>query len=98
MELRSASISSSWVVMGDLNDVLSFDEVFPHRSSTFRRAQHLNEILDKCNLISEEALRCKYTWCRIQQGRVTLRERLDRALFNVQAKAEFQGAKLFNLP
>ncbi|GKV16725.1 hypothetical protein SLEP1_g27324 [Rubroshorea leprosula] len=98
IESRSASISSSWVVMGDLNDVLSSDEVFPHRSSIFRRAQHLNEILDRCNLISEEALGCKYTWCRIQQGRVTLRERLDRALFNVQAKAEFQGAKLFNLP
>ncbi|GLU16375.1 hypothetical protein SLE2022_328130 [Rubroshorea leprosula] len=98
MESRSASISSSWVVMGDLNDVLSSDEVFPHRSSIFRRAQHLNQILDRCNLISEEALGCKYTWCRIQQGQVTLRERLDRALFNVQAKAEFQGAKLFNLP
>ncbi|GLT41965.1 hypothetical protein SLA2020_159900 [Shorea laevis] len=98
MESRSASISSSWVVMGDLNDVLSSNEVFPHRSSIFHRAQHLNEILDRCNLISEETLGCKYTWCHIQQGRVTLRERLNRALFNVQAKAKFQGAKLFNLP
>ncbi|GLU04417.1 hypothetical protein SLE2022_215670 [Rubroshorea leprosula] len=77
---------------------MSADEVFPRHSATFQRASRFRQILDNCNLFSEDALGCKFSWCRIQHGRVMLWERLDRVLFNAQAKVQFQGAKLINLP
>ncbi|GLT66956.1 hypothetical protein SLA2020_392960 [Shorea laevis] len=44
------------------------------------------------------ALGCKYTWCRMRNGRVVLRERLDRILLNLDAQLQLTGAKAFNLP
>ncbi|GKV52270.1 hypothetical protein SLEP1_g58858, partial [Rubroshorea leprosula] len=98
VEFRSASITNSWVIMGDLNDVMTSDEVFPRGTSVFNRASRFRHTLDRCNLLSQDSLGCKYTWCRTQNGRVILRERLDRALFNMEAKQRFLGAKLFTLP
>ncbi|GKV23249.1 hypothetical protein SLEP1_g33000 [Rubroshorea leprosula] len=45
-----------------------------------------------------EPLGCKYTWLRKQNGRVLLRERLDRALFNMLALEAFPNTKVINLP
>ncbi|GLT82217.1 hypothetical protein SLE2022_006220 [Rubroshorea leprosula] len=98
IESRSLTNTVSWVLMGDFNEIMSADEVFPRHSATFQRASRFRQILDNYNLFSEDALGCKFSWCRIQHGRVMLRERLDRVLFNAQAKVQFQGAKLINLP
>ncbi|GLT50394.1 hypothetical protein SLA2020_238810 [Shorea laevis] len=90
--------SGACVLMGDLNDIASMDEVSPRTTSIYHRAQRFRNRLDYCGLMDMEALGCKYTWCRRRHGRVILRERLDRILVNSEAQFLLQGAKAFNLP
>ncbi|GLT30193.1 hypothetical protein SLA2020_050080 [Shorea laevis] len=91
-------ITNSWVVMGDFNDILTVDEVSPRATRGFVRAQRFRDRIASCGLHSTAALGCKFTWVRKQNGRVVLRERLDRALFNFLALESFTDAKVINLP
>ncbi|GKV16524.1 hypothetical protein SLEP1_g27155 [Rubroshorea leprosula] len=90
--------SGAWVLMGDLNDILSMDEISPRTTSVFHRTQRFRCWLESCGLMNMESLGCKFTWCRLRNGRVVLRERLDRVLFNSGAQILLQGAKVFTLP
>lgn len=58
-----------WTVAGDFNDFASLEE----RSGW---VDHLMDI--SCS-------GSKFTWVRRQHGRITLQERLDRVLFNLEA-------------
>ncbi|GKU91977.1 hypothetical protein SLEP1_g5773 [Rubroshorea leprosula] len=92
------STTESWVVMGDFNDIATVDEASPRAVHRFTSARHFREHLEACHLHSKDSLGCKFTWIRQTNGRVTLRERLDRALFNLAGLEEFPDAKLINLP
>ncbi|GLT96466.1 hypothetical protein SLE2022_140850 [Rubroshorea leprosula] len=93
-----ASHSGAWVLMGDLNDVASMDEVSPRSAATFNQTQRFQNHLEDCGLMNMETLGCKYTWCRMRNGRPVLCERLDRILLNSDSQLLLQGAKAFNLP
>ncbi|GKV23269.1 hypothetical protein SLEP1_g33018 [Rubroshorea leprosula] len=54
--------------------------------------------MEAYNLLSKDSLGCKFTWVRRTNGRVVLREKLDRALLNLSGFAEFPNTKLINLP
>ncbi|GKV45487.1 hypothetical protein SLEP1_g52559 [Rubroshorea leprosula] len=90
--------SGAWVLMGDFNDVASFDEIFPRSTNIFNRIQRFRSRMDCCGLMDMATLGCKYTWCRIRDGRIVLRERLDRVLLNSDAQVLLHGAKAFTLP
>ncbi|GLT80127.1 hypothetical protein SLA2020_515820 [Shorea laevis] len=92
------SITGKWIAMGDFNDIISVDEASPRAVGRFARAQKFRDRLDKCGLQSKDALGCAFTWIRKSNGRIILRERLDRALFNFAALEAFPDAKLLNLP
>ncbi|GLT24835.1 hypothetical protein SLA2020_000040 [Shorea laevis] len=98
LERLARGFSGSWVVMGDFNDIISVEEASPVATRGFGRAQHFRDRVTQCNLHSTEPLGCKYTWVRKHNGRVLLRERLDRALFNFEALESFPAAKVINLP
>ncbi|GKV44406.1 hypothetical protein SLEP1_g51593 [Rubroshorea leprosula] len=91
-------VSANWVVMGDFNYILLVDEAFPKATKHFVRAQRFRDRLSSCGLHSTKPLGCKYTWLRKQNRRVLLRERLDRALFNMLALEAFLNTKVINLP
>ncbi|GLT68417.1 hypothetical protein SLA2020_406500 [Shorea laevis] len=91
-------VAGNWVVMGDFNDILSVEEASPRATRGFVRAQRFRDRLSSCGLHSTEPLGCKYTWLRKQNGRVLLRERLDRALFNLRALESLPEVKVINLP
>ncbi|GLT51810.1 hypothetical protein SLA2020_251920 [Shorea laevis] len=92
------NMEDSWVVLGDFNDILTVDEASPKAMRGFVRTQRFRERLESCGLHSTEPLGCKFTWFRKQGGRVLLRERLDRALFNFRALEDLPDAKVINLP
>ncbi|GKU93401.1 hypothetical protein SLEP1_g6995 [Rubroshorea leprosula] len=92
------SITGSWVVMGDFNDIATVDEASPRAMNRFTSARRFRDHLDTCTLLSKDSLGCKFTWIRKANGRTILRERLDRALFNMAGLEEFPDAKLINLP
>ncbi|GLT60498.1 hypothetical protein SLA2020_332620 [Shorea laevis] len=98
LESLARGISSSWVVMGDFNDIISVDEASPVATRGFARAQRFRDRVTRCALQSTEPLGCKFTWLRKQNGRVLLQERLDRALFNLMALESFSTTKVINLP
>ncbi|GKV49594.1 hypothetical protein SLEP1_g56334 [Rubroshorea leprosula] len=91
-------VDDNWVVMGDFNDILLVEEASPRAARGFVRAQCFRDRLSSCGLHSTEPLGCKYTWLRKQNGKVLLRERLDRALFNLRALEFLPKAKVINLP
>jgi len=45
-----------------------------------------------------EALGCRYTWIKKENGRTVLRKRLDRVVTNLEFRDSFSEAKLVNLP
>ncbi|GLU14892.1 hypothetical protein SLE2022_314330 [Rubroshorea leprosula] len=91
-------VNDNWVVMGDFNDILTVEEASPKATRGFMRAQRFRDRLTSCGLHSTEPLGCRYTWLRKQNGRVLLRERLDRALFNMMALESLPDVKVINLP
>ncbi|GLT31850.1 hypothetical protein SLA2020_065580 [Shorea laevis] len=92
------NITESWIVMGDFNDIANVDEASPRAVNRFSSAQRFQDYLEACNLLSKDSIGCKFTWVRKINGRVSLRERLNRALLNLSSLAEFPDAKLINLP
>ncbi|GKV09037.1 hypothetical protein SLEP1_g20594 [Rubroshorea leprosula] len=94
----ASQITENWIVMGDFNDILSIDEASPCAIRSFAHTQRFRDRVSSCGLHSTDSLGCKFTWVRKQHGRVLLRERLDRALFNLLALESFADAKVINLP
>ncbi|GKU87265.1 hypothetical protein SLEP1_g1695 [Rubroshorea leprosula] len=84
--------------MGDFNDIASAGEASPRAGSRFVRAQRFRDRLAQCGLHSKESLGCAFTWVRKINGRVSLREKLDRALFNLSALEAYPEAKIINRP
>ncbi|GLT49358.1 hypothetical protein SLA2020_229210 [Shorea laevis] len=94
----ASTITGSWVVMGDFNDIATVDEASPKATNRFVSTRRFREHLEACALFSKESLGCQFTWIRKTNGRIILRERLDRALFNLAGFEDFPDAKLINLP
>ncbi|GLT51747.1 hypothetical protein SLA2020_251360 [Shorea laevis] len=92
------AINVEWIIMGDFNDFASAEEANPCAQHGSHRAQRFRDRMATCGIHSKEALGCKYTWIRKMNGRVSLRERLDRALFNLKALEALPSSKLINLP
>ena len=97
-EAISRTAQGPWILMGDLNDIVFEFERAPQRNGSGTRSQQFREYIQACDLIDMEASGCKYTWIREQNGRATLRERLDRVLTNIDFRLLFSEAKSINLP
>ncbi|GLT36563.1 hypothetical protein SLA2020_109330 [Shorea laevis] len=70
------SITGSWVLIGDFNDIATVDEASPRATNRFNSARRFREHLDTCSLLSKDSLGCKFTWIRKANGRIILRESL----------------------
>jgi len=90
-------LSSRLTVLGDWNEILSSDEAFPALTVNQARCARFSDSLDFCNLQTIEPLGCRYSWVQLHEGRVTLRERLDRAVANLEFHTLFPTFKAINL-
>lgn len=64
-----SNLRMPWTMAGDFNDFASLEE----------RSGCVDHLMDTTCTGS------KFTWVRRQHGRITLQERLDRVLFNLEA-------------
>ncbi|KAK4252603.1 hypothetical protein QN277_014354 [Acacia crassicarpa] len=96
--LRSLALNvkESWLVVGDFNDILSQAEKERGNPRAMRKIINFQSLLSDCNLLDLEFKGSKYTWCNKRPG-ATVRERLDRALGNVEFREEFEKAMVFHV-
>ncbi|ONK56453.1 uncharacterized protein A4U43_C10F8870 [Asparagus officinalis] len=94
----ATSVNIPWVVIGDFNDLAFSHEKSGGAAFAVNRARKFIDRWDLCNLSDLGAFGSKFTWVRKINGRVVVRERLDRVLVNDLAREEFVEAKVLNLP
>ena len=72
-------LTAPWLLMGDFNEILYNSEKEGGRPRTQRQLQAFHDVLSECELNYMEFTGDLYTW---QRGHI--RERLDRAVANIQ--------------
>ncbi|KAI9074629.1 hypothetical protein K1719_043470 [Acacia pycnantha] len=94
----AASISKSWVALGDYNDILSPDEHIRGSGCSLKRIQWFNDRLSECGLSDLGFKGLKYTWKGPRTtGFAKLFERLDHGLANVDFLAALNSAYIKNI-
>ncbi|KAK4263572.1 hypothetical protein QN277_028965 [Acacia crassicarpa] len=92
----SNSIQSAWLLVGGFNDLLSQSEKEGGNPRSLRKIINFQRLLSDCNVMDLEFKGARFTWCNKRPG-TTVRERLDRALGNVEFREEFDHAMVFHI-
>ncbi|XP_039035459.1 uncharacterized protein LOC120171922 [Hibiscus syriacus] len=85
------------MVVGDFNDFATIDERVDNNSDCMERILKFRECWSMCNLMDAGYVGIKFTWTRHIHGRVTLQERLDRLLQNVDMVDLFLNLRVITL-
>ncbi|XP_039050208.1 uncharacterized protein LOC120191304 [Hibiscus syriacus] len=93
----STSVDLPWMIMGDFNDFASLDERVGSSFDCMDRIIKFHELWNRCNLMDAGYVGSKFTWTRHSQGRVTLQERLDRLLHNIELVNCFPNLRVVTL-
>ncbi|KAE8666647.1 hypothetical protein F3Y22_tig00112495pilonHSYRG00083 [Hibiscus syriacus] len=80
----SIIIDQPWMIVGDFNDFSTLDERIGSNSDCLNRIIKFREHWNRCNLMDASYVGSKFTWTKHLYGRVTLQERLDKLLHNVE--------------
>lgn len=83
--------SGPWLMMGDFNEILYNSEKEGGRLRTQRQLQAFHDVLSECGLNDMGFIGDMFTWRR---GHI--RERLDRAVANLQWSDKFPQSSLIN--
>ncbi|KAE8732603.1 hypothetical protein F3Y22_tig00001825pilonHSYRG00170 [Hibiscus syriacus] len=86
-----------WMIVGDFNDFASLDERVGSSFDCMDRIIKFHEHWNRCNLMDAGYVCSKFTWTRHSQGRVTLQERLDRLLHNIELVDCFPNLRVVTL-
>jgi hypothetical protein len=84
-------LASPWLIMGDFNEILYNSEKKGERPRSQRQLQAFHDVLSECELNDMGFTGDIYTW---QRGQI--RERLDRAVANIQWSNLYPQATLIN--
>ncbi|XP_074356448.1 uncharacterized protein LOC141696167 [Apium graveolens] len=97
--IRNLSTTSSlpWVLIGDMNNVLSQTDKKGGRMYPSWLIQGFKEVLEDCNLVDMELLGYPYTWERGHGTDDWVEIQLDRAVASTSFLQQFQEAKLTNM-
>lgn len=95
--LRSVCNSSllPWLCIGDFNEVSSRLEKQGGRPVSASRLESFNTLISDCSLMDLECKGLSYTWTNNRVGSANIRERIDRALANVDWRLMFPYAQVF---
>uniref|UniRef100_A0A2N9G9R7 Reverse transcriptase domain-containing protein n=1 Tax=Fagus sylvatica TaxID=28930 RepID=A0A2N9G9R7_FAGSY len=94
----AAAFLSPWLCCGDFNCIVSQAEKKGGRSFVESSKGELRNFLDNCNLIDLGFKGNSFTWTNKRMGRDNIKERLDRAVANVEWKRLFPKATIKHLP
>ncbi|KAK4285072.1 hypothetical protein QN277_001816 [Acacia crassicarpa] len=93
----SSNIRSSWMCLGDFNDILSQDEKRGGIPRAWRRIFNFKCFVDDCALEDLGYNGPRFTWCNNRDSPDTIHERIDRALGNVQLREDFPTLQVFHV-
>ncbi len=94
----AAAFLSPWLCCGDFNCIVSQAEKKGGRSFVESSKEELRNFLGNCNLIDLGFKGNSFTWTNKRMGRDNIKERLDRAVANVEWKRLFPKATIKHLP
>ena len=82
--------------VGDFNDVVSEMEKKGGRRKEKKKIECFQEMINSCGLNDAHYKGQKFTWYRIRKGEL-IKERLDRALVNLEWMEVFPNMQIMNL-
>lgn len=82
------TIRNPWLIIGDLNEVVSQEEKWGGRS-VWRKQLYLKEFINMVGGVDLGFIGNKYTWENKQEGRMFIKERLDRAVASKEWTEDF---------
>ncbi|KAL7247828.1 hypothetical protein ACSBR2_002690 [Camellia fascicularis] len=85
LENTSSSMVRPWLIAGDFNDIMGQNErrSYSQNNQSYRCRKFLDNI-NRCGLMDIGCSGPKFTWSNNRHGMANTRERLDRALCNVE--------------
>ncbi|KAF7844736.1 reverse transcriptase [Senna tora] len=90
-----SSVQGSWLCIGDFNDVLCHSEKWGGKPKSTRKVMNFQRLLEDCGLFDLEYNGSSFTWFNKRTGDDFIKEKLDRALGNVQLMMAFPKAQVF---
>ncbi|KAK4268200.1 hypothetical protein QN277_024886 [Acacia crassicarpa] len=98
-EVRKISehIRSSWLCLGDFNEILTQDEKCGGLPRAWRKILNFKCFLTDCELEDLGYNGPRFTWCNNWDSPDTISERIDRALGNSQLREDFPTLQVFNI-
>ncbi|KAL7222407.1 hypothetical protein ACSBR1_024159 [Camellia fascicularis] len=85
-----------WICIGDFNEIGLIGEKEGGSEWRMTQLQFFLELLSDCALLDLEFKGCPFTWSNNQRGVDNVRERLDRAVANVEWRTLFPCAQVFH--
>lgn len=92
------NINSPWIMIGDLNEILTSDEKFGGRSLGSCSRNYLENFMNNTGTIDLGFNGHMFTWRNNRLGLAHIRQRLDRAVANDSWKILFPNAGITHLP
>lgn len=87
-----------WLCVGDFNYILSQAEKKGGKPFADCSRRELHKFLEQCNLIYLGFKGNSFTWTNKRIGRANIKERLDKAVANVEWRSLFSNASIQHLP
>ncbi|OMO51256.1 reverse transcriptase [Corchorus capsularis] len=85
-------------IKSSFNQVLTVDDKFGGRPEPLRCMEQFRVVVDRCRLIDLDVSGCTFTWTNKQEPVLLIKEKLDRALYNVHWRHYFSDVLVRNLP
>ncbi|KAH7849307.1 hypothetical protein Vadar_016040 [Vaccinium darrowii] len=85
-----------WMCVGDFSEVGSVLEKQRGAPCSRNRIENFQNIISECNLMDLEFKGNSFTWTNNQSGEANIRERIDRAMANVEWRKKFSKAQVFH--
>ncbi|XP_042942876.1 uncharacterized protein LOC122277060 [Carya illinoinensis] len=87
-----------WMCIGDFNEVLSSGGKSGGRQRPFNQVEAFRATTESCSFFDMGYVGNKFTWTNGRSGQAFIKERIDRALCNVEWSELFPFSKVYNLP
>ncbi|KAH0990014.1 hypothetical protein GBA52_001497 [Prunus armeniaca] len=91
-------VSVPWVCVGDFNEMLWHHEKLGGAPWCNSRIRYLRNFLNDHDLIDLSHVGQTFTWARVDDGVITIQERLDRALVNTNWMEVWPNSRVVHMP